>query len=361
MTNKQYLDNLQADVEKLRSFNSQKKRRRRRIVAIILAVGSALSCGAGALFTKTSRDRIYDGFKDDPSSISAEYLYYRDTFELWNSRANCNDINALLGGGKVYSQDGIAVLPAATGGYEILENGTSVGSISDNDISYINVYDGNVIFRDDTSRYVLCCDDTGANMTTLIEHRCGQVVIYGGCLYYINQDDGNRLYCVDLGDNSSRQVIDTPILNFIVCEDAIFFLDTGNNLRQLSNGSSTATSIVNHVERFFINGNIVAESANKVFQFRPSGGASELIMESQSESFRLVSCSAEAIYYQDAGKLHRLADGVDTVLAEGDYVHYISLLEADDGHIYVIAYSDPAGSSAYSTLLTLQADVQEVQ
>lgn len=200
-----------------------------------------------------------------------------------------------------------------------------------------------------------------ANKVTLTENRSGQMIVYGGRVYYINQDDGNRLYCIDPSVQGERKVTDSPVLSFIVCEDAIFFLDTGNDLQRLSKGSTAPQRVVQNVERFFVNGNIVAQSGNRVFQFSPSGDASELIMESRSARFHLVSCSASAIYYQDAGKLHRLEDGVDTVLAEGDYAYYASLLESTDGNIYVIAYSDPAGGRAYGTLLTLRAGFRGAQ
>ncbi len=355
MTKSEYLSNLKKKADKSELYFSKKGKRRHTIIGIILVIGTVLSIGFGIKGTESENKIIYDAFIADHSQINYEHLNYRDTFEIWNNSDIGNDVNVLLSGGKIYSRADIAVRPDKNGEYCVFHNNAPIKTLG-HSISFINVIDDIVFYREDETRNLISYKINSDRLQVLVKGNVGEVFASEDRVYYIDLKNGT-LVSINLIGRDRQTIYDYPVNSYAVCGKNIFVLDNNKRFgiyRISSDGTGHFSTIASNVERFFINGNVVAESGNTVFTFRPTGGKAESVYESYGSSMRLVGMSDSIVFFQEDGILYALIEGTKIPVLDQTYALYQSILRLDDWHFSVVATKDTEAALASNEVLTFE-------
>jgi|GEM_PF-2545680 len=356
MTKGEYLVSLREEARRSERAASETGRRRR--MALILALGTLFILTAGAVGSYVSRRQAYEKYVAGDTQAQFSQLNYQDTFSIWNERDVGNDVNTLLGGGKTYCRDNITVLPSETG-FIVARQGRPIATLASH-ISYINVARDSLFYRDDSTRQAHIFHLSSGTDETFLNGNIGSLFVTGERLYYIDHSANSQLFSVSLSGGEASMITERPVVSFAVCGRTVVYLDTQRRLYQkdLSNGSEYR--LLSHIERFYLNGNIIAESGDKIFQLSPDGRKSSLIYESKTPDLQLVGANQDGIYYQENGALYILRGGAAVLLFVGPYDLYQSICADEDGRIYCMAYNT-GGQTIPLQLLPEEAAAQAKQ
>lgn len=356
MTKGEYLASLRREAQRSEQAASETSRRRR--MAIILALGTLFILIAGVIGSSVSRRRAYTRYVAGDTQVQFNQLDYQDTFSIWNERDVGNDVNTLLGGGKTYCRDNISVLPGETG-FVVARRGQPLATLASR-ISYINIARDSLFYRDDSTRQTHIFHLSSGTDETFLTENTGQLFVTGERLYYIDHSVNSQLFSVSLNGGESSMVTERPVSTFAVCGRTVLYLDTQGRLYRKDLSSGSESRLLSHIERFYLNGNIIAESGDKIFQLSPDGRKSSLLYESSTPDLQLVGANQDGIYYQENGALYVLREGGAILLFVGPYDLYQSICADDDGRIYFMAYN-AGGQLIPLQLLPTEAAAQAEQ
>jgi len=290
MTKKEYLESLQKKADETLDIRSVKGITRKFLHASVLFIVVVIVVAAGRFGTNMEREKAYASFLEG-GTVSYEHLNYKDTFVRWNQNATGNDVNVLLSGGKILMKDGLII------------SGVSIGGINDGflflgNISYINKVQDEIVYRDNKDRYIY-----GYNVKTKIKR----------------------------------------VSSFAVCANNIIYLNTKQELYRKIIGQSDDRKLVSHIERFFINGNIIAESKNIIIEFTPTGDNSHVIYQSDVSNMRLVGSNGKDTYIQEDSNLICLSESDKITLVGDAYSLFGSIIANPNGVVYGAGYMEKDG------------------
>lgn len=354
-TKKENIASLQKRADKATAPFSEKGLKRKKRVSIIFAVGIVVALGLGIISTSGERSRVYEEYLNNSSDIDFEYLRYEDTFARWNSNDIGNDVNVLLSGGKVYVKDNLTVKPNE-GSYVAILDGQVIKTF-DSSISYINVLQDSIVFRDDSTRNICAYNMNTHSETVISSDNCGEVFVANGLIYYVSFTDNSSVVSVNLDGSGKSIIVDKPVASFLVCGDSVVYLTNTQYLYRHVISSGSATSIVSNVERFFVNGDLIIESADLVFSCHTNGNKAEEIYRSTEPTMRLVSATPAEIILQENGTLYSISieDGTTSEIFAGDYELIASALRCSDSYL-LITYQDKANATAAPQLVEVATD-----
>lgn len=336
ITKAEYLSALQAEVVTTKQ-KREKSTKRKRIIAMVLGFGTVAFIGLGSAGTSIERTNNFKRFSAGEISASFELLNSEGAFDIWNSQSLGNNINTILGGGKVYARGESTVLPAEEG-YQVCVNGEINGFIP-GDISYINVYENAIFYRDDLTRSICVYDMQSAMVTPVIDSNIGELLISDGRLYFVDRSDGSKLVSTTVVGEDRQVIVDKPVTSFAVCGDETVYLSTDQTLYRKNVSHESETTLMSNIERFFLNGNIVAESGDSVFQFTAERSNAALLYQSNDLGMQLVGACSSGFFVQDTGRL-LFSDGSTAFdLPIGSHRLYQSVAVDTDGTIYCIGVS----------------------
>lgn len=336
MTKKEYLESLQKNADETLDIRSVKGITRNFLHVSVLFIVVVIVVAAGRFGTNMERDKAYASFLEG-GTVSYEHLNYKDTFVRWNQNATGNDVNVLLSGGKILMKDGLII------------SGVSVGGINEGflflgNISYINKVQDEIVYRDDKDRYIY-----GYNVKTKIKRvihqgNSGEVYCTENKIYFIDYDQGSGISCIDLSQGTeNRIVVSHAVSSFAVCANNIIYLNTKQELYRKIIGQSDDRKLVSHIERFFINGNIIAESKNIIIEFTPTGDNSHVIYQSDVSNMRLVGSNGKDTYIQEDSNLICLSESDKITLVGDAYSLFGSIIANPNGVVYGAGYMEKDG------------------
>ena len=345
ITKAEYLAALQSEADAAGKKN-EKAAKRRRILAVVLGFGTIIMIALGVICTKKERADNFRKFSAGEIGVTFEFLNENGVCDVWNEQNLGNDINTILGGGRILSQHGVLVLPTADGN-SVTINGQSSGMIPGS-ISYINIHDGTIYYRENATRKICSYSLESGVINTVIDTNAGELLVTNGRLYYVDHSDNNKVVSTDTAGQDKQININEPVTSFVVCGDDMIYLGADQTLyRKDSTGSTTA--LIPNVERFFFNGNIVAESDDTVFQFTAERQNAVLLHQSSAADMQLVGACADGVFIQESGKLFFIDHSNTTTIASDAHMLYQSVSV------------DKAGMIRYITLSSLKdEDLEEV-
>lgn len=349
-TKREHIAALQKRAEKENASFSEKGLKRKKLVSIIYVFGILLALGLGMISTSGEQKRVYDAYLNDCREIDFEYLSYEDTFVRWNENDIGNDVNVLLSGGKLYSKVGLSILPKENS-YEIVSGNQTIKTI-DSNISYINVLNDTVIFRDDNTRKIHAYNMTSNVVSVISNDNCGEVFVSNGLVYYVSYTDNSSIACINPDGTEKTIIVDTPVASFLVCGDRVVYLTNTQYLYEHSLKSGSANSIVSNVERFFVNGDLVIESGDLIFTSHTNGNKAKELYQSTESTMRLVCATHSEVFYQENGKLYSISDGLTTEICTDVFEFYSSVLRCSDSYL-IIAYQDKFNAATTPQLVEL--------
>lgn len=262
MSKQDFLNQLKAESDK--AGNSKSKKMRRQVIAsIVVILTIAIVCG-GVYYNHLKEEEIYLSFintsEDAPFQGSlVDLLGYKDTFEIWNERDTSNDVNVLLSGGKCLLRDEIVIHPSEDGSGISIASGEEFFNIIA-PASYFNLHGNDLYYRDDSSRDIYRFDTENKQTSCFYSGNVGAIFATADRLYFTDYDAGGSLMSIDFDGSNKVLVLEHPISSFVICGDTVICLDNMQNLLKMSLSDSQPEKIADHVERFFINGDLIVLS-----------------------------------------------------------------------------------------------------
>lgn len=361
ITKQDFLNQLKDESDKAGESKS-KKMRHRVIASLVVILTIAIVCG-GVFYTQLKEEEVYLSFinssADEPFQGSlADLLSYKDTFEIWNERDTGNDVNVLLSGGKCLLQDNIMIHPSEDGSGISIASGEDFSDIID-PASYYNLHGTDLYYRDDSSRDIYRFDTESKQTSCLYNGNVGAIFVTADKLYFTDYDEGGSLMSMDFDGSNKVLVIERPICSFVICGDTVICLDNMQNLLKMNLTNSEPEQIADHVERFFINGDLIVESDQTIFSVDLHGNDVLELYRSEEPSMRLVGVTDDTILYQENGVLFGLTNGTSEALSDGAYEFYSSARADNQGNLYCCALSGATEQQPSWDWLALKAPSSE--
>lgn len=335
ITKAEYLAALRSEVAAT-SKKREKATKRKRLISAVLGIGTIILIGLGVAGTSIERTNNFKKFSAGEIDATFEMLNGSGVFSVWNEQNLGNDINTILGGGKVLSHQGVLVIPTADGN-SVTVNGQVSGTIPSS-ISYINICDGAIYYRENATRKICSYAPQSDTITTVIDTNAGELLVADGRLYYVDHSDNGKVISTDTNGQDKQIAIDQPVTSFVVCGSDIIYLGADQTLYR-KDGTDSATMLMSNVERFFLNGNLVVESGDTVFQFTPERSHAILLHQSSAADMQLVGACADGVFIQEGGEL-LFSDGSNTATVAADApLLYQSVLLDKTGIVRYVALS----------------------
>lgn len=350
MTKREHLIELREKADKASAFQSKQGTLRRYIVLAVLCLGTVSVCLAGLGRTKALQEEQVREVLADPTRASLETIQYGDTFSVWNETVNGADLNTLLGGGMLYSRDGVRVLPNETmDAYIVTRDGAELGRIKDR-ISYINVWKETVIYRSEKTHQIRAFDWKKKKTVTLIDENVGEVFVSGDQIYYTDLAKNSRLFAAGLDGKNPSAVIDVPVSEFAVLGDSILYLGYDHVFSRYLRSSGSTEALDHGIERFYYCDGWVMEAGDTIYRTEADGTKPETLYTSRDEGMRLVGAANGFVFFEEAGRLKTFLGGEPFDLLSKEFQEHRSVL-IENGNLYVLALSDEPSAAAVWKLM----------
>ena len=330
-----YLEALQqkaAEIEDIRSHGMKRMLVNGAKLFIVLAVAT----GAGAAVTSIQESNAAEAFQSS-GNLPYEFMYADGMFTKWNAESIGNDMNTLLTGGKILIRDGMHVTGAAAdpdSGFLVLPGA-----------SYLNKVGNIIVYRDDKDRHIYTISPSTKLKTVLYAGNSGEVLCTKDSVYFIDYDSGSNVMKMPLDGSSDKSVVvDTEVSSFTVCGDTVLYIDSLHNLNSQELGSKS---------RKTLNGDIIAESQNKVVSFRPNGNTAHKLYESLDKEMRLAGMVGDTLFIEAGGSFLAVHAGKSETLDAPQGTMYSSIAKDDAGNYYGICYAADADSKTVMRLVKI--------
>ena len=330
-----YLEALQqkaAEIEDIRSHGMKRMLVNGAKLFIVLAVAT----GAGAAVTSIQESNAAEAFQSS-GNLPYEFMYADGMFTKWNAESIGNDMNTLLTGGKILIRDGMHVTGAAAdpdSGFLVLPGA-----------SYLNKVGNIIVYRDDKDRHIYTISPSTKLKTVLYAGNSGEVLCTKDSVYFIKMP-------LD-GSSDKSVVVDTEVSSFAVCGDTVLYIDSLHNLNSQELGSKSRKTLMTQVERFYLNGDIIAESQNTVVSFRPNGNTAHKLYESLDKEMRLAGMVGDTLFIEAGGSFLAVHAGKSETLDAPQGTMYSSIAKDDAGNYYGICYAADADSKTVMRLVKI--------
>ena len=213
----------------------------------------------------------------------------------------------------------------------------------DRAMSYINVWDSKIIYRDDASRHIRAYDMETQTDTELLNVNAGEILVSEGQIFFSDLGQGASLFRASLDGGDAINVVLRSTGSFVVSGNQIFYLGNDQTLYSCvlsPSGSISGTPevLAYPVECFFLDDTgLLAESGNTIFHISPDGMDASKVYSSENDAMRLVGVYDETIFYQEDGNLYVLGNEPPPVVST-PYLYYASPVINDSESIIVVAY-----------------------
>ena len=265
----------------------------------------------------------------------------------WAFDSMGNHPNVLLSGGKLYCQDGLEILPSADSQIYTVVSSEKAWGI-ERPISYINVWEGQIICRDDETRHIHAYDMTTGERTDLLAVNAGEVFVSDGWIFYVDLGQGASVFRAALDGGEAITSVMRSTSAFAVNGNRIFYLANDQKLYSASLSHSGTIEgeplvLANNTERFFLDDGIVIESGDTVFHISPDGADASFVYRSDNDTMRLVGTYNGEIFYQENGNLYSVGNE-GNMLADSCLYYSCPVINSND-EMLLVTYSKASDSA----------------
>lgn len=314
----------------------EKRNKRKKYIRIGFIGGSIAAILIGILGTPVSNKAAFLSYEKEPGIMIDEDVFHNDqAFALWSETALHNDLSCLMSGGNFYEKNGIIIRPNDNfTGMEIIQ-GENVKTFSNGICSYINVVDDMLYYRKDDERSIFRCSMQENSEELVYAGNVGEVFVYGDYLYFIDLENERKVMQVLLEDPEAINcIIDEPVEQFMIYSNQCLYLTKTNRIYQKEIASdSVVSNISGTYTSFFFNGNIIAQSSDRILSFDIGGRNAKVVYEDKDTKFRLAGAATNCCYIQEGTIIKKVSTGDDGKIMScqeecGNFV--TSLLETAD-------------------------------
>ncbi len=185
-------------------------------------------------------------------------MYAYEKFEetcLGNKNSN------LLSFGKYYENNGVKceIKDSKT----ILTNNSAEFVIRENPVSYINVMDGTVYYRDDLTRGIYSYQINTMETKLVVDSQCGQLVVSKNGISYVDFMCGS-LVCIPFENGEMKTICEKDIKSFAIIGNKYVCLKENGDFG-IVDQQGAFKNLTSNVDSFFCNGEILIQKKSNIY------------------------------------------------------------------------------------------------
>ena len=285
----------------------------------------------------------HDTYTVEQLSSYSDIMSDKTVFKTYEDAALGNTNSNLINYGCYALKDGYKVYLDTTSGLPMLQTKSGKKQIADYPINYVNITDDCIFFRNNNDCRIYKCDLNCDKTEKVLDRKVGQFVVTNNIIYYINFDDKGRLYSFNLNSGSNDPLIEEAIVSFAKVGEQIIYLDSGNTLKRYSDGKKY--TIQSDVEKFYFNGDIIAQNNGKIITFSLKGKNPKLILKENAE---LLGADIKSIYYSINSEVFRYnTESAESFKITEGYDFYKAIYKTNNGY-YIIGAEKNDTTNTYN-------------
>lgn len=320
MSAKEYLANKRKEIEENEIKNKARVSKLKRVTgmfACAIVVLTALSYGASKLFIEHKYNSYITGSSN--GSVDIELIEYKDAYQKFQNELLGNKGNNIMNYGLVCQGNDFVAYENVKDNKNtlvLLKNNVE-NIISNSDVEYINTDNKFLYYVKKSDRGIYKNDMQGNEQQLVSDMSAGEMLLYNGNLYFVNNTDNQSIYKVSIeGQVSPEKVVDNRVVKFVISGSSIIYIDDNNKINKFDMDSKLIASIQDKMEDFCYNGSILALNNRKIISFSSSGKNAKILTEG---NITLLNSDNDYIYYSKDGGLYQfeIASETETKLIEG--------------------------------------------
>lgn len=260
--------------------NHSKKSTDPRIILItLLAMAFVFSYLLGSKINTSAARKYLDSQVGSITSITD--LTYKNTYQIYERQSLGNDINTSLNGGFTYGTQDLTVAPSSDGTQTIVTTANGSFVLYDGVAKSINFYNGTIYFI--TPTHQLMYSDMSGNIAEVsdVPQAIRNAQIMDGILYF--QTESNDIARYNLETKETATVTSDSVKSFACIGQDILYLTFSRDLKVLHSAAaanaSAGNTLAHNIDKFFYNGDIIAQNADKITSFEADGTHPKTLVE----------------------------------------------------------------------------------
>ena len=245
---------------------------------------------------ETSIDELFE--ISDANSM----MFDEDTYEKFESLCLGNKNSNLLSYGKYYDNGNIKC--EIKDGKTVLTRDSLQTVIRENSVSYINVVNGNLYYRDDLTRNIYKYQIDTAKTDLIVKSQCGQVIVSKKGVSYIDFSD-NILKYISFENDKTEKICEKTVKSFAIIGDKYLCLTCDGDFGILK-PKGRFNLLTSNVDRFFCDGNVMVQKNDSIYLLSHKNNIFSKRIEQLDDEFKgvLVGCFDNKIFSAYAGTLY---------------------------------------------------------
>lgn len=343
MTKQDYLQSMQKEADAVRNLQKNgyillfKK-------SWILFLACGLGLGIGFFGTHVHREKAYATFQQT-GNIVYQDMAVKDTFTRWNQANNGNDVNTLLGGGKLLARKGQFYTGVPAGQLQGRFHQLPASS-------YLNLVGATLYYRENASRKVMALDLASQTAKVFIDGNIGEVFCSNDTLYYVDHNQNDQIFAKSLSEGGDPQLVfGEPVVKFAVIGRALLVLQANRKVSYVE--GKTKQPLVNADDFAIVEGKIYAQNQNRIVSLDPSGKGASKVYEG-SDKLQLIGVSGSVVYFLDGQTVKKLQGSTVEQVDAPAFLLADSLSTAEDGSRFFAGYQQEKGKPMQTQLIQVQ-------
>lgn len=260
--------------------HSKKSADSRIILIVLLVIAFVVSYLLGSKINTSASRKYLDTQEGTITSITD--LTYKNSYRIYEGQSLGNDINTSLNGGFTYVSQDLTVAPSSDGTQTIATTANSSFVLCDGIAKSISFYNGSIYFISPTHQ-LMSCDMSGTvAAVSEVPQPIRNAQIMDGILYF--QTESNGIERCNLETKETTTVTLDSVKSFACIGEDILYLTFSRDLKILHHAAETDSSegntLAHNIDKFFYNGDVVAQNADKIISFEADGTHSKTLAES---------------------------------------------------------------------------------
>ena len=325
-------------IDKLKKKESKKSKVFNPFLIAFIAI-VFVSFVIGGISTKSLRQNAYESLLKAVSSGDKEKAYSQ-----FSSKSNLGfensaimyeqmflgntNLSLMSQSGKIL-YDGDNLYQSIEGILQLVKSGEAK-TIYESDVSYLNKYGDEILFRDDKTKHLMKYNPENGSVASVNDtYSFGETIVDNGTIYFINLSENKGLY--SLNDSGADLINKNDHEKFAIVGKYILCLRANGTFYYIDKASKSTSNQLKDISNFVVYGKVYAQSEDRIFSFTPDFRNSTLECEGMGD---LILVGKNGIYTHDIDTIELIKDGVSkTILDEVSMCKEI--YEASDSQVIV--------------------------
>ena len=283
--------------------------KKKRIRRIVLLVAVLLICGGAVFLGITDKDKSlqkdYHEYVDtfDRSMLYTSLLEYNDTLNLFEQNSLGNRIIQSQMGGFFYDDGSISIYPDALTGKTTIEIAGKKSTLSSHFASSLNVFDGNVYYRDTKTLELMKYDISSHFSTKVGFSPVGQFCVVDGLI--VVKDNSAKSLNLLSPEGTIETVISEDTDSFSIVGNEVIYLKSDHSLHSFNLNTHSDVVIGRNINSFLYNGKLWLQNNTEIF-YRALSEKELTAVPLNNECHKLLGITNGSLLYESDNGICRL-------------------------------------------------------